>query len=136
MEKWDWYMKMLRTASSATKSYQLLPSTCRSHHWGLLMEGSSSIILSKYLKVTGKKKQWQLLIQAFWNAREETPCRSLTNPKKLSFPSECLIQSWSTTWTGTDGLSPSSWNMSNMKSLVPLYMWWRIILNATDQESH
>ena len=28
---------------------------------------------------------------------EDNPCRSLTNPKKLSFPSECLIQSWRTT---------------------------------------
>lgn len=62
-------------------------------------------------------------IQAFWNEREETPWRSLTKPKKLSFPSECFIQSWRTTWTGTDGLSPSSWEKSGTK----LVMWsiWR-----------
>lgn len=49
--------------------------------------------------------------QALGIEREDTPCRSLTNPKKLSFPSECLIQSRRTTWTGTDGLTPSSCDM-------------------------
>nr|ACN35986.1 unknown [Zea mays] len=30
-------------------------------------------------------------------AREETPCSSFMNPRKLRFPSECLIQSLRTT---------------------------------------
>lgn len=59
--------------------------------------------------------------QAFWNEREETPWRSLTNPKKLSLPSECLIQSWRTTWTGTDGLSPSSWKKKIEDNVL---VWW------------
>lgn len=54
--------------------------------------------------------------QALGIEREDTPCRSLTNPKKLSFPSECLIQSRRTTWTGTDGLTPSSCDMIKVMS--------------------
>ena len=60
--------------------------------------------------------------QAFWNEREETPWRSLTNPKKLSFPSECLIQSWRTTWTGTDGLSPSSCQKNKRKIYYSIHL--------------
>lgn len=47
---------------------------------------------------------------AFNVERVDGPCNNLTNPKKLSFPSVCLIQSWRTAWTGTEGLSPSSWS--------------------------
>lgn len=39
---------------------------------------------------------------------EDMPCKSLMNPTKLSFPSECRIQSRRTTWTGIEGLRPSS----------------------------
>ena len=47
--------------------------------------------------------------------RLEGPCNSLTNPRKLNFPSVCLIQSWRTAWTGTDGLRPSSWNVHSTR---------------------
>lgn len=47
---------------------------------------------------------------AFARARLDTPCNNLANPRKLSFPSVCLIQSWRTAWTGTEGPRPSSCN--------------------------
>lgn len=40
--------------------------------------------------------------------RDDTPCNNLTKPRKLSFPSACLIQSWRTVWTGAAGARPSS----------------------------
>lgn len=83
--------------------------------WSML----TSHAFKRFMINKGDKKVIAIMCvfsQAFWNVREETPCRSLTNPKKLSFPSECLIQSWSTTWIGTEGLRPSSWNKSNCKS--------------------
>lgn len=38
----------------------------------------------------------------------DMPCSNLTNPRKLSFPSVCRIQSCRTTCSGTEGLRPSS----------------------------
>uniref|UniRef100_A0A0A9E627 Uncharacterized protein n=1 Tax=Arundo donax TaxID=35708 RepID=A0A0A9E627_ARUDO len=42
-------------------------------------------------------QEWFDIYQAFGIEREETPCKSFMNPRKLSFPSACLIQSWRTT---------------------------------------
>lgn len=44
----------------------------------------------------------------FTEGRTETPCKSLANPKKLSFPSVCLIQSCRTECTVIAGPTPSS----------------------------
>lgn len=49
---------------------------------------------------------------AFARVLLDTPCNNLTNPRKLNFPSVCLIQSWRTACTGTEGLRPSSWKVS------------------------
>lgn len=66
--------------------------------------------------------------QAFGIERKDNPWRSLTNPKKLSLPSECLIQSWRTTWTGMFGLTPSSCYMkeSSEFSFFPPTTWFKL----------
>lgn len=53
--------------------------------------------------------------------RVETPCNSLTKPKKLSFPSVCLIQSCRMVWTGIDDPTPSSYNTF----VFPLVISWK-----------
>lgn len=55
---------------------------------------------------------------AFTKVRLDTPCNNLTNPRKLSFPSVCLIQSWRTTWSGIEGPSPSSWKHFELHTTV------------------
>lgn len=74
--------------------------------------------------------------QALAIEREDNPCRSLTNPKKLSFPSECLIQSWRTTWTGMFGLRPSScYTKESWVSIFPSLHMVQIKLKRTFQLS-
>lgn len=120
---WEHAAPMVSPASNSTAP--ILPwfaaSTTRlRQHW--LVYGSS-LNLAKSDEDEENCLCSLVQIQAFWNEREESPWRSLTKPRKLSFPSECLIQSWRTTWTGTDGLSPSSWEKSRIKLVV--WSIWR-----------
>lgn len=76
---------------------------------------------------------------AFARVRVDMPCSNLTNPRKLNFPSVCLIQSLRTAWTGMEGPRPSSWNscqvtsmelhkafQSKRRRLIILLSWWAL----------
>lgn len=105
----------LKNNNNTIRDGYLLQQYIEYLHPGNFLTTSKTTVLSvKSQERMGKSllhRSYQNFYWAFGTFRLKTHAINWQiNPRKLSFPSVCLIQSWRTTWAGMEGLRPRSWN--------------------------